>query len=179
MDRDYTREEILAQLRRVVEAAPEDRLHMRRYAEEAECGTALCAAGFCLIDPWFRARTLILGYFDDASELELHDLFQIDEEDARNLFGFALYRGVDPHAVTKAEVLWNVDELLAGRPARPYAAAKQHPYTDDVVHGPYAADREPWTLPSTVDPASSRAIQNDKFFSDDWVAEVVASLSTA
>lgn len=54
-----TRDEKLKQLRRVVEAAPDERLAMHRFYSHQSCGTALCAAGHARIDDWFRENTTI------------------------------------------------------------------------------------------------------------------------
>jgi hypothetical protein len=130
----------LVQLRRVVEAAPEDRLHMRTWCESAACGTAYCAAGWAAIDPWFREHTEIETIFNvwDSEDGEVmvhavadrnvcHDLahfFGIDEDDANNLFAAFAHRGMDPHAISRAEVLGNIDALLEGGVTEPYDALR-------------------------------------------------------
>jgi hypothetical protein len=126
--------ERLKQLRRVIEEAPEDRLHMRRWCEKAKCGTAYCAAGWAAVDPWFAENTAIRKIFHVepdgfveplACEVmgDLAKLFGITNRDARYLFGGALESGAGPHSVTKKEVLDNIDRLLAGDSAERYAAA--------------------------------------------------------
>jgi hypothetical protein len=126
--------ERLTQLRRVIEEAPEDRLHMRRWCEKAKCGTAYCAAGWAAVDPWFAENTAIRkifhvepgGFVEPLSGEVMSDLaklFGITNTDARNLFGAALEPGTGPHSVTKKEVLDNIDRLLDGQPAERYAAA--------------------------------------------------------
>jgi hypothetical protein len=125
--------ERLTQLRRVIEEAPEDRLHMRAYSERARCGTAYCAAGWAAIDPWFQKNTEInetlkvtpegrifiadgvWNEFDDFA-----DIFGIDPDDSQALFGADPSKNLGPHAVSKAQVLDNIDRLLRGEPATVY-----------------------------------------------------------
>lgn len=117
----------LKQLRRVVEDAPDDRLHMRDWCDPvAPCGTAYCAAGWAAIDPWFRANTEIEEIFevDDAGHVHrrapvsacdrLAALFDINVDAAWKLFLSIPYGDADPHRVTKAMVLENIDRVLAG-----------------------------------------------------------------
>jgi hypothetical protein len=127
-------EEALRQLRRVAEEAPDDRLHMRSFTETGPCGTAHCLAGWAEIDPWFLTNTplpAVLAMYTDGQPGEgertfagLAAVFGLKQEDADNLFGSDLTPSVGPHAVSKAEVLWNIDQLLAGQPALPYAATR-------------------------------------------------------
>jgi hypothetical protein len=168
--------ELLLQLRRVLLEAPEDRLHMRTLCgPKAACGTAMCLAGFAAVDPWFRAHTPLsaelaaathrLAYAGPAAFLlrpaavgfeveaapggwdRARDLFGLSDDDADALFGWALNYDDAAHAVTRAEVLWNLDELLAGRSPRPYAAtAEQTGYP-----GLFAADRDPADVPCPYD----------------------------
>ena len=42
--------EALTQLRRVVEAAPEELFHMRAVVEHVDCGTRRCALGWAIIE---------------------------------------------------------------------------------------------------------------------------------
>lgn len=158
--------DLMLQLRRVAEAAPEHRLHMRNFCEsEAACGTAYCLAGFAAVDPWFRANTTInrileVAEDDETGELLVYEtgvlpegvsktdeervyalsatfvglgrLFDLRPADAYNLFGGGLDYAAGEHAVGKDEVLWNVDALLRGEAARPYAASGED--------GPYAGE---------------------------------------
>lgn len=126
--------EKLRQLRRVIEAVPDDRLHMRTFCEEGECGTAYCAAGWAAVDPWFRENTDIGDIFGVDSDgtlfvicgyscvfSDLADLFGLTRTDADRLFGADLEPDVTaPHAVNKTEVLNNIDLLLAGEKTKPY-----------------------------------------------------------
>jgi hypothetical protein len=119
------REERLRQLRRVVEAVPDHLLHMRRFTEESPCGTAHCALGWAVVDPWFRSQGITSEVHLDGAYpfAEAARFFDLTELDTTNLFGGTLdLHEVDPHAVTKAEVLWNIDRLLACLPTRPYRA---------------------------------------------------------
>jgi hypothetical protein len=130
--------ERLTQLRRVIEEAPEDRLHMRAWSEKAPCGTAHCAAGWAALDPWFQVNTEILKHFFVGASGRVHpreyssdafgglaQIFAISGQDARALFGGGLHDDdSEPHAVTKGEVLKNIDALLMGKRAEFYEAAK-------------------------------------------------------
>ena len=123
----------LKQLRRVVDAAPDDRLHMRSFCEQAECGTAYCAAGWAAIDPWFRKNTGISNLFavsklgivmplhqcDDGT---LGELFGLSDVDAYHLFAFGQNERIGPHDITKPEVVANIDRLIAGQNAVKYQA---------------------------------------------------------
>lgn len=138
-----TRDEKLRQLRRVVEDAPPERLEMTTFTCRKSCGTAHCAAGHARLDPWFLANTTIDEIFyaarmapndggADAVAYEVHprrngntfrllgDLFEISKEDSRRLFGADLT--FDEDVVEKAEVIANIDRLLAGEPAKYYAS---------------------------------------------------------
>jgi hypothetical protein len=129
--------ERLKQLRRVIEEAPEDRLHMRAYSEVAECGTAYCAAGWAAVDSWFQKNTEINETLEvteegriivadivadgDRDEFEnFADIFGIHPDDSEALFGADPARDIGPHAVSKAQVLDNIDRLLKGKPAEVY-----------------------------------------------------------
>jgi hypothetical protein len=137
---DATRTERLRQLRRVIDSAPEERFVMRTWSERSGCQTTFCAAGWCAVDSWFRENTKIGTIFAVAGDSEgqvtvypinyvfnvfrdLANLFSISIDDAEALFGVGI-RSVDPHAVSRAEVLANIDRLLAGKPAEVYAAAR-------------------------------------------------------
>lgn len=134
----------LKQLRRVVAAAPDDRLHMARWCETADCGTAYCAAGWAAVDPWFRENTeigTIFGVRDDGTIYPnslvwrplsaLARLFAISIHASCHLFG-NVPCSADPHAVTKAMVLANIDLILAGKPAQHYGTMKEEPCTKNA-----------------------------------------------
>lgn len=136
--------EALRQLRRVVEAAPDDRWNMCNWSSAAPpgCGTAHCAVGWAAIDPWFRANTRIgeiflvepvpgadpaeytvtpvgCHWFEGGRWRYLADqvgelVFGLDPASARRLFGGALPIGGGPDLVPKAEVLGAIDALIAG-----------------------------------------------------------------
>lgn len=124
----------LRNLCRVVESAPDDLLHMRAIVEPASCGTARCALGWAIVDPWFQRETTInqilpadhnsrglKTYHDHA---DLSTLFGLSKSDCSNLFAFEAPLGLDPHAISKAEVLANITRLLAGRHALCYKALR-------------------------------------------------------
>ncbi len=125
--------ELLRQLRRVVDAAPDDLFHMRAFCETAGCGTARCAAGWAAIDPWFLANTWISQIIDVDNEgfvtsidgfafSKLAKLFDIPQHDTDNLVGGQLKPSHPPHAVTKRDVIANIDALIGGLETRPYFA---------------------------------------------------------
>jgi hypothetical protein len=165
--------ERLTQLRRVVEAAPDNLIYTRSVVEEGD--TARCAFGWALVEPWFIANTDKKGCFsfidistwctaarfdlceEDANNLfgvdpwfltntnisslagrrygnidemymdfaGVQKLFDLSEEDADNLFGADFLAMVGPHAVSRQEVLDNIDRLLAGEPAWQYDAVRE------------------------------------------------------
>lgn len=128
--------EALKQLRRVVEAAPDDRFHMRRWSEKAPCGTAYCAAGWAAIDPWFRENTGIgdifklrrYGYLElitCSPFFSLARLFDISIYEAATLFGIGIDPRSNPHAVSRAEVIANIDRILAGQKPERYAVLRR------------------------------------------------------
>jgi hypothetical protein len=126
-----TNYEALRQLRRVVANAPSDRFHMRAITEQASCGTAHCAIGWAIIDPWFQQNTKLNDLIPaDHKEQcsarldELADLFGISTQDNDNLFALEMSTTVSPHAVRKGTVIKNIDRLLADQPTKPYAAAR-------------------------------------------------------
>ena len=142
--------EALQQLRRVVDEAPEELLHMRSVVETASCGTARCAIGWCIVDPWFQRNTKILKIFSPLAtditrfpnglDKALTEMFDISVEDMENLFAGDLSCYYDSaHAVSKDEVLWNIDELLCGRHALPYSATQMEnvPVCAGGVENPY------------------------------------------
>jgi hypothetical protein len=124
--------EALQQLRRVVENAPNELFHMRTLVEQAPCGTARCAFGWCLIDPWFLENTEIETTVTTISNRILMDfykaaeIFDISDDDAHKLFGAGISYRYGPHSVSKEEVLNNIDNLLAGHSALPYTASQFH-----------------------------------------------------
>jgi hypothetical protein len=138
--------ERLRELRRVIEAAPEDKLHMPQWCDfHAPCGTAYCAAGWAAIDPWFQKNTPILEIFSvqklgdvfpktepervgdlfvqprtlGRTMTSLAALFDLGYDAAANLFGNEL-GGFSSHSVTKKEVLSRIDAAIAGKPVKPY-----------------------------------------------------------
>lgn len=128
----------LTELRRVVKAAPKHLFHMRSITEEAPCGTAHCAIGWAAVDPWFQANKPgmcddILGKSDKEEFVPFTTpatkAFGLTLDQATKLFGGDLMFGGDRHPVSKAEVLWNIDQLLAGKEPRSYAATSMgEPY---------------------------------------------------
>lgn len=125
--------EALTQLRRVISDAPDELLHMRAIVKEAKCGTARCAIGWCFVDPWFIENTSLPAFEKDILDGDwdyLEELFSIAPASTTNLFGGALSPWGDEHAVSKGEVLANIDALLAGEDAVEYAACSEDIYDD-------------------------------------------------
>lgn len=114
---EASRDERLRQLRRVVEAAPDNELFdMAWVAARKDCGTSHCAYGWARIDPWFIENTEIAttgfsavrnGVFN-LSVVDFDNLFQPGDDN--DLLG--------PEA--KRLVIANIDRILAGYPAIPY-----------------------------------------------------------
>lgn len=132
--------EALTQLRRVVEAAPEELFHMRSVVEKSSCGTARCAFGWALIDPWFAQNTNIAKcvephshymnsfYIISYAAAELFDILQINVD---RLLAINADNTMDPHAISCQEVIDNIDRLLAGHPAESYRAMR---YIEGAQH---------------------------------------------
>lgn len=129
--------EALRQLRRVVEAAPEEQFHMRACVEQTTCDTARCAFGWCIIDPWFRENTRVgdipidfdnwsfdfdLGIMTNAVFFE--QIFGLTDKQSNILFARSASRCLYPHAITRKEVLANIDRLLNGEAPKPYKAIR-------------------------------------------------------
>ena len=108
----------LRQLRRVVKAVPDDLLHMHSITSAALCGTAHCAIGWAAIDPWFIKK------FETSIHYEWAAPFNLSEKQADILFAGDACSGLPDHAITKAEVLANIDRILAGKRALVYKALR-------------------------------------------------------
>lgn len=135
----------LLRLREVIAEVPDDRLHMRILVEDSECGTAFCAAGWAAIDPVLGPRirqelhVQLRGWLPEdepaapLTESDLHSegfvciqlaltsVLGLSAVDSDRLFASGIFRYADRHAVTKAEVLWNIDRLIMGKHARRYS----------------------------------------------------------
>ena len=120
--------EALTRLREIIVAAPEDNLHMLTFTEKARCGTAYCAVGFAACDPWFQERGIKFGqlcrYMVQMGPVP--DVFGISLENSNTLFAYDYddinANCMDPHCITKQEVLDNIDRLLRGEDAKTYDA---------------------------------------------------------
>jgi hypothetical protein len=123
--------EALKQLRRVAVEAPDDRFNMASWCEDIGCQTVMCLAGWAAIDPWHRQNTSINVQFYVYSDMTvvntyecltddfLAEIYGIDSEDAQSLFAIDVGSAIS-RAVTKVEVIDNIDRLLAGLSARRY-----------------------------------------------------------
>jgi hypothetical protein len=115
----------LQRLRGVAENAPDDLLHMRLYREKAACGTAYCLLGWASLDPWFNERGLVSADRDDRFWLALEcirPILDISPDDCDNLFATEILDDTGPHAISKQEVLDNIDRVIAGGRALRYRA---------------------------------------------------------
>jgi hypothetical protein len=110
--------ERLEQLKRVVREAPDHLFDMHLVAMRKPCGTAHCAWGWAMVDPWFLLNTDIGEVMPWESDDRYLELFGIDREDFDATFGGNLY-SCDP-AVSKEQVIDNIDRLIRGEPAIPY-----------------------------------------------------------
>jgi hypothetical protein len=128
--------EALHQLRRVVSAAPEELFHMRACVERAACGTARCAFGWCIVDPWFRENTEVgqipIDFGVDKEQVGFrfpkgtkpHSVFDLDITEASVLFACSNIfhiNDIGEHEITRKEVLDNIDRLLRGEEPEEYA----------------------------------------------------------
>jgi hypothetical protein len=119
--------EALRELRRVAEAAPDDLFHMHVVSEKAPCGTAHCLMGWAMIDPYFRALPNFPRREGDwflRMVPKAAKALGLNSEEAHLLFASGLAIGSDPHDIGKGEVLWNLDQLIAGKPPLPYRNAR-------------------------------------------------------
>jgi len=117
----------MLQLRRIAVSIPDGLLNMAVVEQAAECGTARCLAGWATVDPWFVAQgiTRVLRVGRQGRYIDWYELsafFALAEYDTKTLFGAYLPRYMDPHAVSKAEVIANVDRAISGVVTVPYAA---------------------------------------------------------
>ena len=134
--------EALRQLRRVVAKAPKHSLHMNRVVDQSDCGTARCAIGWAAVDKWFQENTKLNELIDPGVTYQTNigdianiaGIFDISVDNATKLFGGGLSPyGNGPHDVSKKEVLWNIDRLLEGKPARSYEAVAEFRRSNTVV----------------------------------------------
>lgn len=119
--------EALEQLKRVVADAPEGLFVMNRWSTYRACGTAHCAAGWAAVDPWFKRNTDIGRVFVETAEdfvIMTDDwevmaaIFGITEDDANRLFAYEITSS--GAKATKADVIANIDRLIAGEAAVSY-----------------------------------------------------------
>ncbi len=134
--------ERLKQLRRVCKAIKPEGLDMRFFS----CGTTHCLYGWAYLDSWFRANTNIVDMLDRKGEVVDHNvcgnmngflsraaaIFDITPTDAQYLFGIGLSpASVGKEAISKSEVLENIDRLIRGESAEPYNAYTRQQYSFD------------------------------------------------
>jgi len=110
---------------------------MRNFEEQAGCGTAHCLLGWAAVHPSFGPHILKAHRGPGETHARIdwlstggtaNDYLGISNEDSSRLFALDIStevdqeRGQTAHDVSKAEVLWNLDELIAGRHCREYRA---------------------------------------------------------
>lgn len=120
--KSHSREKLIDEAIRVLEAVPEDLLHMRAFTESSRCGTAHCLAGWLAVDPWFRENTAIGKIFDSEGHpvksvwsSDLSPILKISIGDAETLFALTISRLSSAHAVSKKAVMDNLLRLRQGR----------------------------------------------------------------
>jgi hypothetical protein len=151
----------LRQLIRVIREAKDEEWSMSAWsttmsdAEGRSCGTAFCAAGNCAMDPWFQKHTEIMRILEpdfvrnvwvdgqkvaifrirqipEGIEVDraLGRLFEISEEDAGAIFGCDVAAD-DLADVTRVQAIENVQRVIDGLPAIPYAVQCDRSEDDD------------------------------------------------
>lgn len=128
--------ESLRRLWDLVSDTPESRLHMDRVV--GVCGT-LCVVGIAALDPWFRENTCLretrpqfrpdgslshVDFLPDGFRSAFANALGVTTANVERLC-FADKSRLDPEAKpSKQDVLANIDLLLAGKNAQPYARPK-------------------------------------------------------
>jgi hypothetical protein len=97
-----TKNELLTQLKRVVEEASDETFDMSSISN--------CAFGLAMQDEWFIANTNI----EAKGFLRCNEVFDLEWKNAAYLFLICLPE------VTKSQVIGNIDRLMAGKPAKIY-----------------------------------------------------------
>ena len=135
----------LTELRRVCVNAPEHLFHMTNFVQEAPCGTARCLLGWAAIDPYFQRDVdpivsaggkvkPFVNWLRTQNNVARH--LGIGGKESALLFAGIICIYDDGHSVSKEEVLWNIDELIAGREVLPYeAVAANYPAYSLVAGG--------------------------------------------
>lgn len=126
--------ERLQQARKIIDAAPEDRLRMAVLSQASGCDTTYCFAGWLIASPWFRDHTE-LGQFELTARgrilyirnCEYHSPFNavaavlaINADDADALMGLSCRFDNMAKQPDKACVIANINRIIAGLPAIPY-----------------------------------------------------------
>jgi hypothetical protein len=132
------RSERLRRLRQIAEAAPDDeRFDMRTWTREGQpCGTAHCLGGWAGVDPEFAEQGFLLN--------RVYGLVLCDQKGTPCAYGFtacALFFGLNESETNlfepviysstvgeqvKAEVIANIDALLAGQPIKSFNPCLLH-----------------------------------------------------
>ncbi len=71
---------------KIIEAAPEEKFDLKYWRDETHCGTLMCAAGWCAMDPAFQAQGLGFGKAETLGENSL------DPNKLSDLFGNGAFR---------------------------------------------------------------------------------------
>jgi hypothetical protein len=134
--------EALNRLFSIAAATPEEKLNMRSFSGQEECGTVYCLFGLACVDPWFQQNTRINEYlfpnpehdgrldvtdtfFDFGRRMDAHkfiaDIFGLSVEDSDNLFAM---RGYVYNHIPKGEVLANLSRAIRGEPTYQYSGVR-------------------------------------------------------
>lgn len=104
----------LEKLREIFVRVPEHRVHMGVVMERTHCGSAGCLLG------WSRAYAKKHRWFEEARAND----FGLANATARKLFAIDVMSEPalreNPHLITKAQVLRQLDRVIAGKPIKPY-----------------------------------------------------------
>jgi hypothetical protein len=122
----------LKRLRAVFEKVPPHRVHMREVIGQAECGTVGCLLGWGTRDRQLRKMGLVMDAHEDPffTLRTARKVLGLGPKTAERLFAFnggpEFDRALraDPHAISKGQVLEQLDRVIAGRPIKPYVVAK-------------------------------------------------------
>lgn len=130
--------EAFENLKRVVQAAPENLWCMNYITKQTTCGSAHCAIGWAAIDPWFIKEAKLNSYpigntgqwacDSDTLWNERFDFWGVDDETLNTLFGGELQSSDPP--IDKQEVLDNIDRILNGDDPVPYLPIRNR-YEED------------------------------------------------
>ena len=123
----------LRQLKRVIKNTPDDLLHMDKWAGTARCGTVRCAAGWAAVDPWFNEHGFTAHpggsptYAGKWPFDSLRAFFRLTGAATDHLFAIDHPGLPGGHAVSKRQILNQIDRIIAGEPTHHYRIRKPAP----------------------------------------------------